>query len=268
MFPTISLVLSPQPDLTNHTGSLISSIASGLQGSQFHMNVTPFAQGEDMMKPIEYIVQTRSADAVIINQIEPEDKRVLYMQKHNFPFVTHGRTIWCDDHPYYDYDNGVLARLAIQYFAKKNRKNVLLIAPPREQHYATHMIAGAEEEAAKFGLNVQTHPYSTSDMGRVPLTNFIAEALEDAPHIDAIFSGSTSGAMAAVAALERLGRTLTVDIDVFAKEVVPILDWFRPGIEKVYEDVTLAGNFLAQAAMQAVRDPDKPPMQCLEQPKL
>jgi len=262
----ISLVLSPQPDLTNHTGALISSIASGLQGSQFHMNVTPYTYADDIMKPIKYIVETRSADAVIINQVQPEDERVAYMQKHNFPFVTHGRTVWCDDHPYYDYDNEVVGQLAVQRFAEAGRKNVLVIAPPREQHYATHMIAGAEAGVAKFGLSVQTHPLATSDMARVPLTNFISEALAAQPQIDAILSGSTSGAMAAVAAIEKAGRKLTVDIDVFAKEAVPILDWFRPGILTVFEDVGLAGSFMAKAAMQAVRRPDDPPMQCLEVP--
>lgn len=262
----ISLVLSPQPDLTNHTGALISSIAGGLQGTQFHMNVTPFSYPEDIMKPIRYIVETRSADAVIINQVQPEDERVAYMMEHRFPFVTHGRTVWCDQHPYYDYDNEVVGRVAVQKFAKAGRSEVLIIAPPREQYYAKHMIDGTVDAAASFNMSVQTHPLATSDMDRVPLTNFIRETLQERPEIDAILCGSSSAAMAAITALEQVGRKLTVDIDVFAKEAVPILDWFRPGILTVYEDVGTAGSFLAKAAMQAVRRPDDPPMQYLEKP--
>ena len=264
----ISLVLSPQPDLTNHTGAFISSIAAGLQGSQFHMNVTPFSYPDEIMKPIRYIVETRSADAVIINQVQPQDERVAYLMKHNFPFVTHGRTEWCEQHPYYDYDNEVAGALAVQRFAEAGRSNILIIAPPREQHYAKHMIAGAEAAGAPLGISVQTHPLATSDMARLPLTNFVFETLNEQPQIDAILCGSSSAAMAAVSAIEQAGRKLTVDIDVFAKEAVPILDWFRPGIMTVFEDVGTAGTFLAKAAMQAVRRPDDPPMQYLEKPQL
>ena len=262
----ISLVLSPQPDLTNHTGNFISSIASGLEGSQFHMNVTPFNYAEDIMKPIKYIVETGSADAVIINQVQPEDERVAYMMERGFPFVTHGRTIWAEGHSYYDFDNDLVARLAVRAFAGAGRKHVLLIAPPREQLYATHIVNGAVTEAEKLGLNVQVHPFAHTDMTRRTLSSFIADSLQELSTVDAIFCSSTNVAIAAVAALEGVGRKLTIDIDVFAKEAVPILDSFRPGIMTVEEDLSLAGAFLSKAAMAALRNPEAPPMQFIEKP--
>lgn len=264
----ISLVLSTQHDLTNHTGSLISSIAGELQGTPFHMNVTPYFPDDDIMKPIRYIVETRSADAVILNQVTPEDERVRYLMDHKFPFATHGRSIWCDDHPYYDYDNEIVGHIGVERLAARGRKNILLIAPPRDQFYAKHMINGAETAAREAGVNVTTHPTVTSDMARIPITDQVRRTLEDQPEIDGIICASTSAAMASVASLEKAGRDLGLNIDVFAKEAVPILEWFRPGILTVFEDVTIAGAFVARAAMQAVRAPDKPPLQFLEIPKL
>ena len=87
----ISLVISTQHD--NHTSRLISSVAAGLQGTRYHLNVMPRAPGEDYMKPVKYIVETRSADAVILNEIQPEDPRVAYLMEKKIPFATHGRTI-------------------------------------------------------------------------------------------------------------------------------------------------------------------------------
>ncbi len=262
----ISLVLSTQHDLTNHTGSLISSIAGALQGTPFHMNVTPYFPNEDIMKPIRYIVETRSADAVILNQVAPNDERVRYLMDKNFPFVTHGRSLWCDQHPYYDFDNEIVGDRAMRKLADRGRRNILLIAPPRDQFYAKHTIDGCERAAKDLGIAITTHPTITSDFPRIPLTDEIADFLQKYPEIDGIICASTSSAMASVASLERIGRNLGEDIDVFAKEAVSILEWFRPGILTVFEDVTIAGDFVARAAMQAVKNPDAPPMQCLEKP--
>ena len=262
----ISLVLSTQHDLTNHTGSLISAIAAAMQGTPFHMNVTPYFPNDDIMKPIRYIVETGSADAIILNQVGPEDERVKYLMEHKFPFVTHGRSVWCDQHPYYDFDNEIVGELAMRKLAERGRKNILLIAPPRDQFYSKHMIDGSSAAAAELGVQLTTHPIITSDFPRIPLTDEVAKFLVKHPEIDGIISASTSAAMASAASLEKVGRILGDDIDVFAKEAIPILEWFRPGILTVFEDVTVAGAFVARAAMQAVRQPDEPPMQFLEKP--
>lgn len=263
----ISLVVSTQHDLTNHTGALISSIAGAMLGTPFHMNVTPYFPNEDIMKPIRYIVENRSADAIILNQVTPKDERVRYLMDKNIPFATHGRSIWCDQHPYYDFDNEIVGNRALRNLVGRGRKNVLLIAPPRDQFYAKHMIDGCNEAARELGVSVTTHPTVTSDFPRVPLTDKVAEFLAENPQIDAIICASTSAAMASVASLESVGRSLGDDIDIFAKEAVPILEWFRPGILSVFEDVTIAGAFLARAAIQAVRKPDEAKMQFLEKPE-
>ena len=98
----ISLVMSTEHDLMSHTARLIASVAGGLRDTPFHMVVTPFFPDQDPMDPVRYIVETGSADAVIMNQIQPQDPRVAYLMERNFPFATHGRTDWSDRHPYYD----------------------------------------------------------------------------------------------------------------------------------------------------------------------
>jgi LacI family transcriptional regulator len=73
--------------------------------------------------------------------------------------------------------------------------------------------------------------------------------------------------MASVAALESLGRRLGHDIDIVAKEAMPLLCLFRKEIIALAEDVKTAGEFLARAAIQAIREPHLPPMQGLDVPR-
>lgn len=262
----ISLVMSTEHDLMSHTARLISSVASGLRHTPFHMIVTPFFPDQDPMEPVRYIVETGSADAIIMNQIKPQDPRVAYLMERNFPFATHGRTDWADQHPYYDYDNHAFGRLATAQLAERGRKHVLLIAPPSEHNYAQHMKKGVTEVAAETGIEVTIPNDVTSDSASADVIAYVGRVLQERPEIDAIMTASTSSAMAAVAGLERNGAQVGQEIDVFAKEAIPFLKLFRADILTMSEQVGTAGEFLAKAAIQAIRKPDDPPMQGLEVP--
>ena len=262
----ISLVLSTEHDMMNHTAKLITAIAGGLRGTPFHMIMTPYFPTEDPMKPIRYIVETGSADAVIFNQIRPDDPRVAYLMERGFPFATHGRSRWADAHPWFDYDNTAFGRMGVEELARRGRRNLLLIAPPRDQTYSIHMIEGASAAAAAAGLSLTVSERITSDGINAEMRAFVAAAVAADPTIDGIICGSTNATMAAVAGMEAEGFDVGTDIDVFSKEAIPFLKFFRERILVLNEDVSRAGEFLARAAMQAIRAPEAPPMQGLQVP--
>ncbi len=262
----IGLVMTTEHDLMSHSARLISSVAAGLRHTPFHMVVTPFFPDQDPMDPVRYIVETGSADAVIINQIQAQDPRVAYLMERNFPFATHGRTDWADRHPYYDYDNEAFGHLAVKQLAARGRKDILVIAPPPEHNYSQHIMSGVSSGGVANDVQVTVATGVTSDTISAEIVAFLRETLKNRPSIDAVITASTSSAMAAVAALEQHGAQVGQQIDVFAKEAIPFLKLFRADILTLSEQVNTAGDFLAKAAIQAIRQPDEPPMQCLEVP--
>lgn len=263
----ISLVMSTEFDLTNHTGRFISALAEQLQGTRFHMNFTPYITSDDPMKPVRYIVETGSADALILSQTTPEDPRIAYLMKRGFPFVTHGRTTWSDRHAYYDVDNRVVGELAANCLADHGRQHIFAIAPPAEQSYGAAMREGLIQIAKARSVKLTISEELTSDTPRRHCIQAVKEIMENDSSIDGIITGSSSGAMSAVAGLEAAGRVLGQDVDMFSKETTgPLLEFFRPQIFSINEDVTAAGAYCGQAALQAIRFPDKPPLQHLKIP--
>ncbi|MBI1173141.1 LacI family DNA-binding transcriptional regulator [bacterium] len=262
----IALVLSTEADVMNHTSKLLYSIAEALRGSAYHLVVTPFFADQDPMDPIRYIVETGSADGVVINQTQPDDPRVRYLSDHGFAFVTHGRTDMGLNHPYYDFDNEEFARIAVRELVRRGRKRLLLIPPPRAQSYARHMIAGFIDEAALSGVTFEVSEEVTSDSGATVVQEAVAARMARKPAIDGIVCGSTTAAMAAVAGAEQAGLVIVRDFDLAAKEAITFLHRFRRGIIVVKEDVGQAGNFIAHALMAAIerRAPEKG--QFLERP--
>lgn len=262
----ISLVLCTDHDAMNHTAKLISSIAAALRNTQYHLIITPYFLDEDPMRPIRYIVQNRSADAIIMNRIQPDDPRIHYLKENGVPFVTHGRSNYTDDHSYFDYDNAAFGAIAVRRLAAKQRSHLLMVAPPKSQSYAQHMIDGAQCVAQELGITFEVLEGATSDDPNKHVHNVVRDRMKACPKVDGLICGSMTSTMAAVTSLESIGLEVGEDLDVFAKEGAPFLSLFRQAILTVPEDVGRAGTFLAEAAITMINDPDARPMQGLEVP--
>ena len=262
----ITLVVPAEVDVINNTSKLTNSIAQELRGTRFHLNVLPWFPDEDSLRSIRYIVETRSADAVIFNMTEPEDPRVEYLLQQGFPFATHGRTKWCDRHAYYDYDNSAFMGVALKRLAARNRRNVHAILPPANQNYAQDMIRGLREHGRDLDISYRIAENVDSDRPSDEIRHWIRQRLSRSPEVDAIICTSSRTAIAAIVAIEEQGRRLGQDIDVLSKEVVPILRMFRQDIMVEFEDVSDAGRFLAKAVMQQLLKPGEKPMQFLNNP--
>ncbi|MEP0520471.1 MAG: LacI family DNA-binding transcriptional regulator [Hyphomicrobiales bacterium] len=263
----ICLVMSTEEHVMNHTAQLIYSVSTALRDSPYHLIITPVAAGDDPMDPIRYIVETGSADGVIINQLRPNDPRVKYMNEHGIPFATHGRTEMGISHPYFDFDNERFTELAVEKLVSLGRKNLALLAPPEDQTYGKQMIQGFVKTAEKLNVNFQVFDTVNSDCSIADIQHEVSKAIHAPNPPDAIISGATSAAMAVVTAAEDAGLELGKELDVLAKEAVHFLRHFRKEMIVVQENVGQAGTFLVKALMASI-EKSGPHQQGLETPSL
>ena len=263
----ISLIMSTDSEIMDMTGRLISSIALGLRGTPYHLNMTHHFPGDDPMKPIKYIVETGSADALIFNQVQPNDPRVHYLIEKRFPFTMHGRSCSNEKQSFVDYDNGEFAKIAIEKLVKKNRKHILMITPPQNQSYCLEMVQSAKNTAEKHNISLTIAPIITSDSSITLISDTVGKQIINNKKIDGILVGTPKGAMAAVAGFEKLNLTIGQDIDIVAKDAVNFLKLFRNQIIVINENVEIAGKKLAEAAIHAAQNPDSEPIQYIDRPE-
>jgi LacI family transcriptional regulator len=263
----LSLIMSTDSEIMDMTGRLISSIALGLRGTPYHLNMTHHFPGDDPMKPIKYIVETGSADALIFNQVQPNDPRVHYLIEKRFPFTMHGRSCSNEKQSFVDYDNGEFAKIAIEKLVKKNRKHILMITPPQNQSYGLEMVQSAKNTAEKHNISLTIAPIITSDSSITLISDTVSKQIINNKKIDGILVGTPKGAMAAVAGFEKLNLTIGQDIDIVAKDAVNFLKLFRNQIIVINENVEIAGKKLAEAAIHAAQNPDSEPIQYIDRPE-
>jgi LacI family transcriptional regulator len=247
----IAVTLSTVSDLSNPS-ELIYAIAQALRGSAYHLVIMPFFPDQDPMEPIRYIVETESADGIVLNQTQMDDPRVRYLTERGFPFVTHGRTHMGIDHPYFDFDNEAFARIAVRALAAKGRKHLALVRPPAEHSYSVHMTTGFLAETALLGLSHEIIADITSDTPADEIEAAMINRFTRLPAIDGIISGSPSSAVACVAAAEKSGLIIGRHFDLVSKEAHGFLHRFRKEIIVVEEKVGLAGSFLTRALISAI----------------
>lgn len=262
----IALVLSTEADVMNNTAKLIYSIAAALRGTAYHLVVMPFFSDQNPLDPVRYIVETGSADGIILNQTEPNDARIMFMTDHQFPFATHGRTDMGIAHPSFDYDTEAYGVLAVRKAAQMGRKHVYLIAPPQHHTYALHIMQGVKSECTALGLRYELAAGITSDSPAGEIDGAVQQRFAQSDRPDLIISASTTGAMAAVAGAEAHGLRIGADFDVISKEAIAFLHRFRKEIVLAQEDVGQAGAFLAHAVIAAIDG--HPPQTGLQIPEL
>ncbi|MGB1235309.1 MAG: LacI family transcriptional regulator [Planktomarina sp.] len=262
----ISLVISTEDEIMNMTARLTASIANGLRGTPYHLNMTHFFTGDDPMVPIRYIVETGSADAVIFNAVQPNDPRVKYLVAKGFPFAMHGRSQLSERQANFDYDNDAFARLAVETLAGRDRRHLLLIPPPISQFYSQEIVKGAKAACLDHKVDLVIAQGVTSDSTIEDVLEFTASILVTNPNIDGIVTAAPNAAMAATAGLEKAGRVIGHDIDLVAKDAITFLKLFRNEMIIIREDVALAGEFLAKSAIHAIRAPSEPRMRHLDIP--
>ncbi|MFZ1774545.1 MAG: LacI family DNA-binding transcriptional regulator, partial [Rhizobiaceae bacterium] len=124
----ISLILNTHEESMGLVSEMVYGISEVLSDTPYHLVITPYSLS-DAMQPVRYVVETRSADGVIISRTQAEDPRVRYLIEHNFPFATHGRTDMGAVHAWHDYDNQTYAHEAVKMLAQRGRRRIALNGP-------------------------------------------------------------------------------------------------------------------------------------------
>ena len=248
----IALVLSIEEELMGFTSQMVFGISEVLAGTQYHLVLTPHSHQKDPMVSVRYILDTGSADGVIISRIAPDDPRVRLMNERNMPFATHGRTDMGITHPFHDFDNEAYTYQAAQKLVSKGRRRIALLPPPATLSFYLHSRIGFERAMADFGFTEVSMGRVSTEAPLGDLRSYTETMMRSGNAPDGIISVSGSSTIALVAGIEAAGGRLGQDIDLVSKQSAEFLNWIRPEIHTVNEDVRQSGRELAKAVIARI----------------
>src|SRR3954469_2240759 len=69
----ISLVLNTEHELMSFVSDIIYGVTEVIADTPYHLIVTPYSRSQDPLDPVKYLVESGSADGVIISRTQPND---------------------------------------------------------------------------------------------------------------------------------------------------------------------------------------------------
>lgn len=261
----ITLVLNAQDDGSGFFAKLVFGISDVLADTSYHLVVTPYSLS-DPMSPIRYIVETSSADGVIISRTQPDDPRVRYLAENNMPFVAHGRTNSDIEHAYFDYDNEAFAIEAVKTLAARGRKHIALVGPPPTLTYFRHAQQGFERGLQHCGISGVILANVNSDSTQAELLQAGCEMAQRREHPDGVICVTSGTAPAIVTGLAQGGLKIGHDFDLVAKPVSELTSMMIPEMIGFPEDFRLAGQQLTRMLMARIDGADVGKLQLLDRP--
>jgi LacI family transcriptional regulator len=247
----ITVVLNPQDEGSGFFSQFVYGISDALANSGYHLVITPYDL-QDPMSPIRYIVETASADGIILSRTQPHDARIRYLHEAAVPFTTHGRTDMGITHAFHDFDNETFAYEAVRKLAERGRKRVALLTPPPDLTYYHHTNLGFERGMKDFGLEAFPIHSCNTDTPLAQVEAFGRELAHHPQRPDGIISAATTSAFALAAGMQHEGPQIGIDFDVASKQSSNLMSIVMPKLISIPENFRFAGFRAARLLIQAI----------------
>lgn len=262
----LALVLSADENSFDFTRSLIRGIGAHLGSTRFHLNVIPEFDPTDSVQAVRYIMENRAADGVILTHTSARDPRVQLLMDADFPFVSHGRTEFYSQHAYHDFPGEQFVELSVARLAKKNRKNLLLVAVDNGTTYhsiAINSFHRAMSKARSRGDVLDDAQVLSTTQDVRELARRLAESEN---RYDGIICNSELTALALIGGLQDKGMTLGTDFDLVCRQTSEILPLLYPQLDTVAEDLQKTGSELARLLLARIDGESVETLQTMHDP--
>ncbi|MDF3412828.1 LacI family DNA-binding transcriptional regulator [Sulfitobacter sp. M57] len=248
----IYLILPPHEEILGFGTLLIGGISARLEGTPYHLVVLPDFGHDESAERIRRVVRDKLADGIIFSRTTPDDARIKFLLEADFPFVSHGRSELATPHPYVDFDNFTFARQAADMLIKRGARRIGILLPPERFTFRQHLLHGFMKAVRASGIDHEILEGVSLDSDADTISAQIHQRFGEKNAPDGlILPGDVSG-LAALAAIQDRGLVAGQDVQVVVKQTSGVFDLVRPRVASLYEDLSAAGETLADLLLKRI----------------
>lgn len=261
----IALVLDGGEDSIDFARHMIQGIGQAIQGTRYHMNVSPEFDRSHSTDTVRYILENRTADGIIITHTTARDPRVQLLMDADFPFVTHGRTEFYSPHAFHDFHSEEFTRIAVERLAAQGCKTIMLVIGGDATNNYHTIVTTFERAAARMKLETRVvsriGEHNAAELRQ--LGRDLARS-EDRP--DGILCDSEMRAICIISGLNDEGVRVPQDMHFICKQTSDVMSALFPAIDTIEEDVFEAGVQLTRLLLRRISGEPPEALQTLAEP--
>ncbi|MGW9429851.1 LacI family DNA-binding transcriptional regulator [Streptomyces decoyicus] len=219
-----------------------------------------FVEHRDDYDRIGRYLSAGHVDGALMFSLHRDDPLPAMAERAGLPTVYGGRPDWAGagraPRPLYvDTDNRGGARQAVRHLLGRGRRRIAVITGPLDQSSAVDRLDGYRE-----ALGTAPDPRLIADGGFTARggERAMAELLDAAPDLDAVFACSDLMANGALRTLRARGRRVPDDVAVVGYDDLEPAAWADPPLTTVRQDVEEMGRLMARLLLRLL-DPRKAP---------
>ncbi|NRB17283.1 MAG: LacI family DNA-binding transcriptional regulator [Rhodobacteraceae bacterium] len=248
----INLILPPHEEILGFGTFLIRGISERLENTGYHLVVLPDFGPDKSADQIQRVVRDKLADGIIFSRTMPEDNRIKFLLEADFPFVSHGRSELATPHPFVDCDNYAFARQAAETLINRGAKRLGILLPPEQLTFRQHLLHGFMTAVRAAGIDYEILDGISLDSNADTISANILKRFTAPNAPDGlVLPGDVSG-LAALAAIQDLGLVPGQDVQLLVKQTSGVFDLVRPKVPSLYEDLSEAGERLADLLLKRI----------------
>lgn len=196
------------------------------------------------------------ADGALLSSLHRDDPLLAMAHAAGLPTVFGGRPERArpagGPRPLYvDTDNRGGARLAVRHLLSRGRRTIAVITGPLDQTMAQDRLDGYRDALAPSPASPATSRLvACGDFTATGGERAMAELLDSAPDLDAVFAGSDLMASGALRTLRSRGRRVPDDVAVVGYDDLGPAAWVDPPLTTVRQDAEKMGRMMARLLLR------------------
>ena len=195
--------------------------------------------------PQRYL-DTGKADGFILIASSRKLQLVQTLRKTDAPFVVWGLPMEDLPIPSVTGDNLMGGRLAAEHLLQTGRQHIALIGGPADDYEAHQRYLGYESALQTAGKTVDPSLLTYGDYTGESGAELMAQLLQQAPHLDAVFACSDTMAIAAINVLQTHGRRVPEEVAVVGYDDQPSAPYSTPPLTTIRQNLEMYGQLLAE----------------------
>ena len=225
------------PSPHGNVSSLMHRFAYGIvvEASKQNYHIITFGTPSTQMPVAQYhkLIRSGRVDGFIIADTNWQDHRVEYLQEHDFPFVTFGRTNSNQSHYYVDVDgfNGIVQ--IVNHLIEKGHRHVAFIAWPQNSFSGDDRYNGYIQSLKDAGISVQYDLIQRAENTIESAYNATADLFANNQTFTAIVCVSDIIAIGAMQYVQQQGLVVGQDIAITGFDNLDIAQFVTPSLTTV-----------------------------------
>ncbi|MFW3171197.1 LacI family DNA-binding transcriptional regulator [Geodermatophilus sp. CPCC 206100] len=251
---TIALVLS-ESDTQVFSDPFFASVVRELSASlaDTDMNLVLLAaRGEREQQKVGRYVRQGHVDGVILMSLHSDDSLPGVLAEAGVPLVLSGRPLDGRAVCYVDADNTGGARAATAHLLAQGRRRIATVTGPRDMIAGIDRYAGYRDALEAAGRTVDPALVAEGDFTEAGGGRAMAQLLQHAPDLDAVFVASDPMAVGALRHLRAAGRNVPGDVAVVGFDDAAVAATTDPPLTTVAQPLGEMARLMADLLLRQV----------------